>query len=474
MDMPRYGFSTTEAAERGRDVDTLRSFMSGPGPSALFDLPWLPVFLVFVYLLHPWLGILTLVGALLLTALTILTERLLQKRSADTQRAAVARASIVESHARNAEVIRAMGFVGAAMNRFQAANREHLRLQSANAGITGALGGVSKILRMVLQSAVLGLGAYLTIKGELSAGTIIAASVASGRALAPVDIAIGQWKPFVAARRSYARLTETLTALDAETPPGELPRPSRDLKVEKLTVVAPATGTVVLSEVSFELEAGKGCGIIGPSGGGKSSLARGLVGVWPALRGHVRLDDADLTQWSPDVIGRYIGYLPQDVSLIDGTVAQNIARLDPSATMPQIIEAATAAGVHELILRLPQGYETQLGANGSALSAGQRQRLGLARALFGNPFLVVLDEPNSNLDAEGEAALTKAILGVRQRGGIPIVIAHRPSALAALDMVGIIQNGRLTAFGPKTEILQQQLKQASPPPASPSTSRPAA
>ncbi len=458
IDMPRFGFSTAEAMERGRDVDTLRHFTAGQGPMALFDLPWMPLYLVFVYCLHPWLGILCFAGALLLTGLTVLTEIFTQKHSASTQQAAIARSAMVDSHARNADVIRAMGFSGRAVARFDKLNTEHLGLQTKTSDITGTFSGISKVLRMILQSAVLGVGAYLTIKGDLSAGSIIAASVASARALAPVDLAISQWKNVVSARRSYARLGDTLTALDEAPEQVMLPSPRRDLKIEKITVAAPSNGTIVLSDVSFELRAGQATGIIGPSGGGKSSLVRGLTGVWPLLRGNVRLDDADLEQWPPDVLGKSIGYLPQDVSLLDATIGQNICRLDPSADSKKILAAATAAGVHEMIVRMPQGYNTELGPNGTALSAGQRQRIGLARALYDDPFLIILDEPNSNLDADGEQALTQAMLGVRARGGIVVVVAHRPSALAAVDMIGVVQNGRLTAFGPKDEIFAQQLK----------------
>ena len=458
IDMPRFGFSTAEAMERGRDVDTLRQFAAGQGPMALFDLPWMPLYLVFVYCLHPWLGILCFAGAVLLTGLTVLTELLTQKHSASTQQAAIARSAMIDSHARNAEVIRAMGISARAVSRFDKLNTEHLGLQTKTSDITGTFSGISKVLRMILQSAVLGVGAYLTIKGDMSAGAIIAASVASARALAPVDLAISQWKNVVSARRSYARLGDTLTALDEPPYQVSLPAPKRDLKIEKITVAAPSNGTIVLSDVSLELKAGQAAGIIGPSGGGKSSFARGLTGVWPLLRGNVRLDDADLDQWPSDVLGKSIGYLPQDVSLLDATIGQNICRLDPDADSKKILEAATAAGVHEMIVRMPQGYNTELGPNGTSLSAGQRQRIGLARALYDNPFLIVLDEPNSNLDADGEAALTQAMLGVRARGGIIIVVAHRPSALAAVDMIGVIQNGRLTAFGPKDEIFAQQLK----------------
>ncbi len=458
IDMPRFGFSTAESMERGRDVDTLRHFLAGQGPIALFDLPWMPLYLLFVYALHPWLGIMTFAGALILTALTVLSEVLTQKHHSAMQQSGVARAALSDSHARNADVIRAMGFSGRAVARFDKLNTEHLLLQTKTNDVTGTLGGLAKVLRMVLQSAVLGLGAYLTIRGELTAGMIIAASIAAGRALAPIDLAIGQWKNVVAARRSYARLGETLTALDEAAPAVALPAPTSSFKVEKLTVAAPSTGTVVLSDVSMDLKAGQAVGIIGPSGGGKSTFARGVTGVWPALRGNVRLDGADLNQWSSDALGRCVGYLPQDVCLLDATVSDNICRLDPSPDGKKILSAAKAAGVHEMIVRLPQGYETELGPNGTALSAGQRQRIALARALYDDPFLVVLDEPNSNLDAEGESALTQAILGVRARGGIVVVVAHRPSALAAVDMVGVIQNGRLAAYGPKDEIFAQQTK----------------
>ncbi len=460
IDMPRFGFSTAEANERSRDVDTLRGFLAGQGPMALFDLPWMPLYLIFVYCLHPWLGLMTLGGALILTALTVLTEILTQKHSGSTQQAGVARAAMADSHARNGDVIRAMGFQGRAVARFDKINREHLLLQTKMSGVTGTFGGLSKVLRMILQSAVLGLGAYLTIMGEFSAGSIIAASVASARALAPVDLAISQWKGVVAARRSYARLGETLTALDQAPPQVTLPAPKRDLKIEKITVAAPNNGTVVLSDVTMELKAGQAVGIIGPSGGGKSSFVRGVTGVWPLLRGSVRLDEADFGQWAADSLGQHIGYLPQEVSLLDATIGQNICRLDPDADSAKILAAAQAAGVHDLIVRMPKGYETELGPNGAAISAGQRQRIALARALYNDPFLVILDEPNSNLDAEGEAALTQAIHAIRARGGIAIVVAHRPSALVAVDHIGVIQQGRLAAFGPKDEIFAQQLKPA--------------
>ena len=461
IDMPRLGFSTTEAAERGRDVDVMRQFVSGQGLIALMDLPWMPLYLIFVYLLHPLLGLLCLGGAVVLAALTVATEFLTRKHAASAQKAQILRMQLSEMNARNADVIRAMGFVGHAVARFAKANRDHLDLQKRTSDVTGTLSGLSKVLRMILQSAVLGLGAYLVIKAEMSAGAIIAASVASARALAPVDMIIAQWKVITAARRSFNRLTDTLSVMEEAPARVTLPAPSRSLSVERLTVAAPNSGAVVLSDVSFEVAAGHTVGIIGPSGGGKSTLARALTGVWPQLRGSIRLDGADISQWSGDDLGRYVGYVPQDVALLDATVGENISRLDPEADGGAILAAAQAAGVHDLIVRLPEGYETRLGSSGTALSAGQRQRIALARALYGNPFLVILDEPNSNLDAEGEAALARAVTGVRERGGIAIVIAHRPSVLSAVDYVGVVQGGRLVAFGPRDEVLASQTRQGS-------------
>lgn len=458
IEMTRYGYSTSEALERGRDVDTVRSFLASQAPMALFDLPWMPLFLAFVYLLHPWLGLLTLAGALVLCGLTITTEIMTRRASREMHQAAVARNTLADSHARNADILKAMGFGGRAIARFEKANARHLEIQTKTSDVSGTFGGVAKVLRMMLQSALLGLGAFLTIKGELSAGAIIACSVAASRALAPVDLAIGNWKVVAAARRSLHRLKQTLASMDDESEVLDLPKPSNSLKVENITVVAPGTGAVLLSEVGFELKAGEAMGLIGPSGGGKTSLVKGIVGVWPLLRGSVRLDDADLDQWRADLLGSNIGYLPQDVSLLDGTIAENISRFDQEPEGRKILAAAKAAGVHDLIVRLPNGYQTELGPSGTALSAGQRQRIGLARALYGDPFLVVLDEPNSNLDNEGEVALSEALLKIKERGGIVIVVAHRPRALSAMDKVGVVQAGKLVALGPKEEILRDSVR----------------
>ncbi|GAU80532.1 type I secretion system permease/ATPase [Bosea sp. BIWAKO-01] len=477
IDMPRFGFSSTEALERGRDVDTVRGFLGSQGPGALFDLPWIPLYLAFAYFLHPWLGALTLAGAVVLTLLTVASEILTRRLNGTTRQAAITRGAIADSNARNAEVLKAMGFADRAVERFNLANREHLALQTRANDLGGSLGAVSRVLRMILQSAILGMGAYLTIKGELSAGAIIASSVASSRALAPVDLAIANWKSFVAARAAFQRLRETVVALSQAVVPMQLPAPVGALKVDKITVAAPVSGQVLLSEVGFDLKAGTALGLIGPSGGGKTTLVRALTGIWPCLRGSVRLDGAELAQWPEAALGRFIGYLPQEVSLLDASVEENISRLSAESDAAGVVAAAKAAGIHEMIVRLADGYQTQLGPQGAALSAGQRQRIGLARALYGNPFLVVMDEPNSNLDGEGESALKVAIETVKERGGIAIIVAHRPSALAAVDFVGVIQNGKLAAFGPRNEILTPATTQVAPastpaaplrmPPASP-------
>jgi PrtD family type I secretion system ABC transporter len=459
IDMPRFGYTTSEALERGRDVDTVRSFLGSQGPAAMFDLPWVPLFLIFVYLLHPALGALTIAGAFILTCIAITTEVLTRSWASAAHQATIQRNAIADSNTRNSEILKAMGFAGQAVKRFHRANDEHLTLQTRTSDISGTFGAVSRVLRMMLQSAVLGLAAYLTIIGELSAGAIIAATIASARAMAPIDAAIGNWKQFVAARMSWGRVRETVTKLMAIDAPMELPPPARSLKVEGITVASPGAGRVLLSDVTFQVEAGKAVGVVGPSGGGKSTLARALTGIWPVLRGAVRLDDAELAQYGDAALGKSIGYLPQDVSLLDATIAENIARLQDDADPAAIVAAAQEAAVHEMIVRMPEGYQAPMGPQGVSLSGGERQRIGLARALYGKPFIVVLDEPNSNLDAEGEAALTTAIQSVKKRGGIVVVIAHRPSALAAVDYVAVVQNGRMTAFGPKEEILNARTAQ---------------
>jgi ATP-binding cassette, subfamily C, bacterial PrsD len=332
---------------------------------------------------------------------------------------------------------------------------------------------VSKIFRIALQSGVLAAGAVLVIENQATGGIIIAASILISRALAPVEQAIANWRGFVSTRQSWARLRPALEALKEAPASLALPAPNQRLAVDSVASGPPGRQEIIISNVSFIAEAGSAVGVVGPSASGKSSLARALSGIWPIHRGSARMDGATLDQWSDTERGRHIGYLPQDIELFAGSVAQNIARFRADANAEAIIEAARDAGVHELILKLPNGYETEIGPGGSMLSAGQRQRIALARALYCNPFLVILDEPNSNLDAEGEVALSEAIVSVRKRGGIAIVVAHRPSALASVDLIMMMTEGRMAAFGPRDEILPRIIRRDAPPIAPVAEPRPA-
>jgi PrtD family type I secretion system ABC transporter len=457
-----------------RDLDQIRNFLSGMGPTAFFDIPWVPIYLGVVFLLHWMMGLFALVGALLLICMTILTEIRTSQPMKAASKSGSDRLVFGEATRRNAEVIRAMGLGPQMQAKWAELNARYLGDQLTASDAAGGIGSVSKVLRMLLQSGMLGLGAFLVVKGEVSGGAIIAASITMSRSLAPIETAIAHWRGFVSARQSYDRLVDVFRAIDQEAVDTvDLPVPRKSLTVSGLTVSPPGVQRPVVSNVSFGLEAGDGLGVIGPSASGKSSLARALVGVWLPVRlgGSVRLDGAALDQWTPEKLGPHIGYLPQAIELFDGDVAQNIARFQPDATSEEIIAAATAAGVHDMIVGLPNGYQTQIGESGQALSGGQRQRIALARALYGNPFLVVLDEPNSNLDASGDNALTIAIRAVRARKGIVIVIAHRPSALAGVDKVLAMANGQTQAFGPKDDVLRKML-QAAPPP-SPQQTAPA-
>lgn len=436
-----------------RDLDQVRAFLSSPGPAALFDLPWIPVYLLLCFAFHIWIGVAVLAGALLLVALTLLTDLLTRKPSRLVSEAANQRNTLAEAGRRNAEVLRAMGMAGRTGDIWAEASERHLVSQRRVADVGGGLGAVTKVTRLALQSLVLGIGAYLVIQGEATGGIMIASSILVGRALAPVELAVANWKGLVAARQGWGRLRSFLASVPTTRPSVALPAPSESIRVEAVTATAPGLGRALISDVTFALRSGQALGVIGVSGSGKSSLIRALTGIWAPARGCVRLDGATLDQWSPEVLGRHIGYLPQDVELFAGTVAQNIARFDPDATSDAIIAAARAAGIHDLACSLPKGYDTPIGEGGAALSGGQRQRLALARALYGEPFLVVLDEPNSNLDAEGEDALNRAIKDVRARGGIVVIVAHRPSALAAVDRVLLMAEGRVRAFGPRDEVL---------------------
>jgi ATP-binding cassette subfamily C protein len=445
-----------------KDLDNIRSFLSGLGPTALFDLPWMPLYLGICFVFHFWIGMTALCGALILIGLTVVTELRTRGPIKTATSLGMSRNGFAETSRRNAEVVAAMGMGDRLGRRWSETNRKYMASQQQASDEASGLGAVVKVLRLMLQSAVLGVGAYLVIRQEATAGVIIAGSILSARALAPVDLAIANWKGFVAARQSWARLNHLLALIPAREAPMPLPRPTKNITVERASVTPPGQQKLVVQDISFALKSGNGLGVIGPSASGKSSLARMLVGVWQPVRGKMTMDGATFDQWTPENLGRDIGYLPQDVELIAGTVAQNIARFDPDANSDTIIAAAQAAGVHELILNLGNGYDTDIGEQGTSLSAGQQQRIALARALYGDPFLVVLDEPNSNLDNDGELALTQAIHSVRNRGGIAIVVAHRPSALAAVDHVLVMNQGRVQAFGPKDDVLAKVLKAPAP------------
>jgi ATP-binding cassette, subfamily C, type I secretion system permease/ATPase len=458
LQAPRGG----EGIQPLRDLDTIRGYLSGRGPTALFDLPWLPFYLAICFAFHVWIGVTVLAGAVILFALTLLTEAFSRARVREATQFGTERMRLAELSRRNAEALTAMGMTARLHDRWQHANRKYIVSQLRASDVTDGLGSAGRVFRMMLQSVVLAVGAYLVIDQQATGGIIIASSILSARALAPVDLAISQWKNLVSARQAKDRLEKLLKMMPTAAEPTPLPAPSGAISVENVTVTSPQSPRALIQDVTFALKSGGGLGIIGASASGKSSLARALVGVWATAKGSIRLDSASLDHWSADVLGRHIGFLPQDIELIEGTVSENIARFDPEAAAEGIVEAAKSAGVHELICRLPQGYDTPVGEQGRNLSAGQQQRIALARALYGDPFLVVLDEPNSNLDSEGDEALTQAILGVRARGGIAIVIAHRPSALAGVDHVLALANGRQQAFGPKDEVLAQVLKREPP------------
>ncbi|WOH53625.1 type I secretion system permease/ATPase [Bradyrhizobium sp. sBnM-33] len=446
-----------------RDLDTLRTYLSGPGPTAFFDLPWVPFYLVICFAFHVWIGVTVLAGALVLISLTLLSELLARKSSLDSNRVGNERAQLSETSRRNAEALTALGMTGWILRRWQILNRQFLSGLNKSSDLAAGLSAVGRSFRMMLQSGVLAVGAYLVINQQATAGVIIASSILSARAIGPVDLAISHWRNFVGARQARQRLNKLLALLPIQRAPTALPKPQRSLNVDNVSAAPPDVQRAVVQDLTFALKSGSGLGVIGPSASGKSSLARVLVGLWTPARGTVRLDGATLDQWMPDDLGRNIGYLPQDVELVEGTIAENISRFDPDAVPDGIIAAARAAGVHELVLGLPQGYDTPIGEQGSALSAGQQQRVALARALYGDPFLVVLDEPNSNLDVEGDEALTQAILNIRARGAIVIVVAHRPSALAGVDHVLALNGGRQQAFGPKDEVLAKVLRRDAAP-----------
>ncbi len=436
-----------------RDVDQIRAFLTGSGPIAIVDSPWVPVFLLICFLIHPVLGLLSLAGAIILFITTLLTERASREPARAMSTEGAARSVLAEANRRNSETIVAMGMAPALSVRWSEANGRYLAAAERATDVGSSFGSFSKVMRLILQSAILGVGAYLVINQGLSAGAMIAASIMMSRALAPIEVAIANWRSFVSARQSYRRLDTVLAALALRPRDTALPRPQHRLDVTELVVGPPDTRTPIVARVEFALTAGQSLGIIGNSGAGKTSVGRTLAGIWSPLRGTVRLDGAALDQWDPDVLGASIGYISQSVELFDGTIAENIARMQKQPDSDAVIAAARLAGAHDLILSLPAGYDTPIGTAGAILSAGQRQRVALARAVFGNPFLLILDEPNSNLDHPGDTALLDAVRALKLRGAIVVIIAHRPSVMDVCDKLVFLGEGVQKHFDDRDVVL---------------------
>jgi ATP-binding cassette subfamily C protein EexD len=439
------------------DLTNLRQFITGNGVFAFFDAPWLPIYLAVMFLFHPWFGWFAVGCALVLVALAYLNERLTNAALLEANKQNLAATAFTQKNLRNAEVVESMGMLGMLRGRWQAMNHQVLALQGVASDRGGSIAAFSKTFRLLVQSLILGLGAYLAIEQEITPGLMIAGSILLGRALAPIDQMIGAWKGFSAARGQYARLDELLEQVAAEPERMSLPAPRGEVSAENLAVVPPGMQKPVLTGLNFHVAAGEAVGIIGPSASGKSTLARALLGIWPAALGKVRLDGADVYAWKRDELGAHVGYLPQDVELFEGSINENIARfgeVDPVA----VVEAARLAGVHELILQLPQGYDTLIGASGGGLSGGQRQRIGLARAVYKKPRLIILDEPNSNLDDVGERALFLAIRQLKEAGTTLFVITHRTSVLAAVDTLLVLREGTQVMFGPRDQVLAELQK----------------
>lgn len=441
------------AGQALNDMTQVRQFVTGPALFAFFDAPWFPVYLAVIFLFNVWLGVLASAGALLLVLLAVLNERLTQRPLAEASNLQQQSSSLAGSQLLNAESIQAMGMLGALRQRWFALHGRFLELQNRASDTSAVITATSKSLRLCLQSLVLGLGALLVIEGQMTPGMMIAGSILMGRVLAPIDQLIAVWKQWSGAQLAYKRL-ETLLQEHPEPPvPMSLPAPDGQLSIEQVSGGPPGRRVATVQQVSFALAPGEVLGVLGASGSGKSTLARLLVGVWQPLAGHVRLDGAELSQWDRDALGPHIGYLPQSIELLRGSIAENIARFG-ELDGHKVVEAARLAGVHELILRLPQGYDTRLGEGGGDLSGGQKQRIALARALYGSPCLIVLDEPNSNLDSLGEAALANAIVQLKALGRTVVLVTHRSAALAQADKLLVMNDGRVQAFGPARDILQ--------------------
>ncbi|MCD9118754.1 type I secretion system permease/ATPase [Pseudomonas bijieensis] len=442
------------------DLNGLRQFLTGNGLFAFFDAPWIPIYLAVMFMFHPWYGWMGLVSAALLGGLAFANEKLTHGPLQAANREQMTATAFTNKSLRNAEVVESMGMLASLRQHWSGRTHKILALQSVASDRAATMTSVSRTFRQIVQSLVLGLGAYLTINHEISSGLMIAGSILLGRALAPIDQLIGVWKGFLGARAQYARLHELLFKIAAEPERMSLPAPEGAIRVEGLSAGSPDARKPIIRGVDFQVAAGEAVGIIGPSGAGKSTLARALLGVWPSLAGTVRLDGADISQWRREELGQYIGYLPQDIELFEGTISQNISRFGP-LNASAVVAAARMAGVHELVLQLPDGYDTLIGANGGGLSGGQRQRIGLARALYGEPRLVVLDEPNSNLDDAGEKMLAEALQKLRQSRATVFVITHRAGVLAQVDKLLVLNHGELSLFGPRDKVLAR-LREATP------------
>jgi len=441
-----------------RDLEAVQRLWASPVLLAIFDIPWTPLFLAAIFIFHPLLGWLAVAGGAFLVVVTILNQRMTTGPQQRTNAATLRAEMMSDAIKQESELVQALGMTEAAFDRWQKARSVALAQGVAAADLAGSFGAVSKTFRMFLQSAMLGLGAWLVLQGELSAGAMIAASILTGRALAPIEQAVGQWALVTRAQEGRARLAELLTRQPVDPPRTALPRPRAILEAQNLTVVPPGDTQAVLRMVSFRLEPGQALGIIGPSGAGKSTLARAIIGVWRPAGGKVRLDGASLDQYDPDVLGSYIGYLPQRITLFEGTIAENIARLRSAPDPALVVAAAKKAAAHDMIVKLPDGYDTRVAALGGRLSGGQVQRIGLARALYDDPVILVLDEPNSNLDNDGSMALNLAIRAHKEAGRSVIIMAHRPAAIQECDTLLVLEDGTRRAFGPRDQVLRDMVK----------------
>ncbi|WP_194790362.1 type I secretion system permease/ATPase [Pseudomonas sp. UFMG81] len=458
--LSRAGGSPGQALQ---DLAQVRQFLTGNGLFAFFDAPWTPIYLLVAYLIHPLLALVTLIGSLILVGLTWLTEKTTQKPLAEANQAALASSSFANNNLRNAEVIEAMGMLPAIGKRWYQSHLRILQMQTLASDRAALISSSARFVRITLQSLILGTGALLAIEGKITPGMMIACSILTGRALGPVEQLIGAWKQLLGCRLAWGRLNALLDDYPQRPPSMALQRPGGMLAVENVFAGAPGSGNTILRGVSFSLAPGESLGVIGPSASGKSTLARLLVGVWPTQAGKVRLDGADIFNWNKAELGPWLGYLPQDVELFEGSIADNIARFG-EVDSDAVIRACKITGVHEMILRFPQGYDTRLGADGSPLSGGQKQRIALARALYGEPALVVLDEPNANLDDVGEKALVDALAELKGRGATVILISHRPNVLCAVDKVLMLRDGGVQMLGSRDEVFAA-LRKASVMPA---------